>query len=224
MQKPNPSVRVHPDAGDASRLCAPRFCMNTKEGLMTTNRCKNSGILFIPGWIALALAMLFTGLQPASLQAKSKSLTPKTVKQFIASYPDVRKIAVHHAAATGADVATAKDKFAAVIQVASDKSLARKVDAAVQPHGFNDTKEWMSVAESVGQAYAHIKAGGDDKAKRKLEKAISKINKMSFLSDKQKDKLAKEMREKAGALLDPPPPENIAAVEPMVGEIEAVVK
>jgi hypothetical protein len=191
---------------------------------MTTNRRKNSGFLFIPGWVAFVLAALLGGIYPASLAAKSKSLTPQTVKQFIATYPEVKKIAVSEAAAKGGNVATSKDKIAAVIEAASDKSIAKKVDAAIQPHGFSDTKEWMSVAESVGKAYAHIKAGGDDKTKRKLEKALAKINKMDFLTDEQKEKLMKKVREKAGTVLEPPPPENIAAVQPMVGEIEAVLR
>jgi hypothetical protein len=46
---------------------------------------------------------------------------------------------------------------------------------------------------------------------------------MDFLSDKQKEKLTEGIRKKAGAVLEPPP-ENIAAVEPMVGDIDAVVK
>lgn len=192
---------------------------------MTMKRHRNSGMLFISGWIAFALMMLLGGLNPSALQAKSKTLTTQTVKQFLASYPDVRKIAVSEATSTGADVATAKDKFAAVIQVASDKSLAKKVDAAVKPHGFRDAKEWMSVAESVGKAYMHLKTGsGDAKNQKKMEKALAKIDKMDFLSEKQKEKLTKGIRKKAGAVLEPPPPENIAAVEPMVGDIEAVVK
>ena len=192
---------------------------------MTMKRRRNSGMLFISGWIAFALVMLLGGLDPSDVQAKSKTLTTQTVKQFLASYPDVRKVAVSEAAGTGADVATAKDKFAAVIQVASDKSLAKKMDAAVKPHGFRDAKEWMSVAESVGKAYMHLKTGGGDaKNQKKMEKALAKIDKMDFLSDKQKEKLTKGIRKKAGAVLEPPPPENIAAVEPMVGDIEAVVK
>lgn len=196
---------------------------------MTTNRRRNNGILFTSRWIAFALIALLGGLDPTALQAKAKTLTAQTVKRFLASYPDVRKIAISQAASTGANVATAKDKFAAVIQVASDKSLAKKVDAAVQPHGFSDTKEWMLVAESIGKAYVHIKTGGktggdDAKNQKKMEKALAKIDKMDFLSEKQKEKLTKGIREKAGPVLEPPPPENLAAVQPMVGEIEAVVK
>lgn len=192
---------------------------------MTMKRRRNGRVLFISGWIVFTLAILLGGQGPSDVQAKSKTLTTQTVKQFLASYPDVRKLAVSEAASTGADVATAKDKFAAVIQVASDKSLTKKVDAAVKPHGFKDAKEWMSVAESVGKAYMHLKTGGGDaKKQKKMEKALAKIDKLDFLSDEQKEKLTKGIRKKAGAVLEPPPPENIAAVEPMVGDIEAMVK
>ena len=191
---------------------------------MTMHLRKHSGTYGVHGWIAVALAIFFTGAVAMGAAAEARILTRQTVKQFVASFPDVRSIAVSHAADKGQNIADAEDSLAAVIQAVSDKSIAKKVDAAVQHHGFGSSGEWMSVAQSVGLAYAHIKSGGDDKKQRKIDKAIAKINKMDFLSDKQKQKLAKGVREQAGVLLDAPPPENIAAVEPMVGEIEAVMK
>ncbi len=157
--------------------------------------------------------------------SKEKRLTEPEVKRFIASYPDVKKIVVGYVKEKKTGVSDPKSGFAAVIAAATDKSVRGRVDTAVQAHGFAGSKEWVQVAESIGHAYAHIKSGGADaKAQRKLEKAIRKIEKMDFLTDEQRKKLASEVREKAGMILEPSPPENVAAVEPMVAQIEAVVK
>ena len=176
-------------------------------------------------WIAVLLAVSCCSQQAAMANSKEKRLTEPEVKRFIASYPDVKKIVVGYVKEKKTGVSDPKSGFAAVIAAATDKSVRGRVDTAVQAHGFAGSKEWVQVAESIGHAYAHIKSGGADaKAQRKLEKAIRKIEKMDFLTDEQRKKLASEVREKAGMILEPSPPENVAAVEPMVAQIEAVVK
>ncbi len=147
------------------------------------------------------------------------------VKQFIASFPAVKTIAVSHAAEKGKAVASTKDNLAAVIEAVSDKSIADRVNKAVKVHGFKDAKEWVAVGESVGRVYAHLKVGTvDGRAKKKLDKAISKIEKNDFLNEKQKQQLVKALRSGADEALEPPPEENVTAVRPMVAELEAAVK
>jgi hypothetical protein len=156
--------------------------------------------------------------------AKSRILTQRTVEKFVESYPEVKAIAVKHAARKKIQEGDSKAQLAAVIQVISDEAVAHEIDGAVRPHGFSDAQQWASVGESIARAYAHIKGGAAmSKAERKLEKTIKKIRKSGILGNKQKTKLIKALREGAGAVLEPPPPENLAAVEPMIGEIEAVV-
>jgi len=46
--------------------------MNTKVELMTMKRHRNSGMLFISGWIVFALVTLLGGLDPSDVLAKSK--------------------------------------------------------------------------------------------------------------------------------------------------------
>ncbi len=188
-------------------------------------RSYESGVRFLVTlWMSVLLAVSFA-TQHAVADPKQKRLTQHEVKQFIASYPDVKKIVVSYAKEKKTGVSEAKSGLAMVIAVASDKSVRGRVDTAVKAHGFDNSKEWVEVAESVGHAYAHIKSGGAEaKAERKVEKAIRKIKKMDFLTDEQKKKLVSEVREKAGDLLAPPPPENVAAVEPMVAQLESVVK
>jgi hypothetical protein len=156
--------------------------------------------------------------------AKTQALTQDTVKQFIASFPAVKAIAVSHAVEKGKAVASTKDNLAAVIEAVSDKSVADRVNKAVKAHGFKDAKEWAAVAQSVGQVYAHLKVGtADGRAKKKLDKAIAKIEKNNFLDDKQKQQLVKALRSGADGVLEPPPEQNVTAVKPMVAELEAVV-
>lgn len=189
------------------------------------NVLKRSNAICRPILACFALAgLLAVSNAPVSV-AKSLILTKAAVKRFVASYPDVKSVAEKHAAQKGTSLAGAKDHLAALIDIASDEAAIQEIDTAVQAHGFEDTKQWISVAESVGRAYAHIKAGSaKGKAERKLEKAIAKIEKNSILSDGQKAKLIKALREGADAVLEAPPPENVAAVEPMVADIDAVMQ
>jgi hypothetical protein len=169
-----------------------------------------------------ALILVFAA--PDQSWAKTQALTQDTVKQFIASFPAVKAIAVSHAVEKGKAVASTKDNLAAVIEAVSDKSVADRVNKAVKAHGFKDAKEWAAVAQSVGQVYAHLKVGtADGRAKKKLDKAIAKIEKNNFLDDKQKQQLVKALRSGADGMLEPPPEQNVTAVKPMVAELEAVV-
>ena len=182
-----------------------------------------AAIFMAGGLVAFTLASMLAAAEPAS--AKTQALTQDMVKQFIASFPAVKTIAVRHAAEKGKAVASTKDNLAAVIEAVSDKSIADRVNKAVKAHGFKDAKEWVAVGESVGRVYAHLKVGTvDGRAKKKLDKAISKIEKNDFLNDKQKQQLVKALRSGADEALEPPPEENVTAVRPMVAELEAAVK
>jgi len=160
--------------------------------------------------------------------ADSMRLTQASVKKFISSYPEVKSIAVTQAAAKGSKIAGAGNPLLAVVEAASDDTIKTEIDTTARRHGFRDGKEWFGVAKSVGQAYAHMKAGtgggGGAKANQQLEKAISKIEDNDFLSEKQKKKLVNALREGASSVLEPPPAENMAVVKAMAPEIEAVVK
>ncbi len=177
----------------------------------------------------LALAFLvLTAISAASMlplsssaNAKVQILTTTAVEKFLDSYPEVRSIAVSEGREKGAEIGSASNQLAAVIAAASDDTVSPKIDSAVQNHGFADARQWLSVGRSVAHAYAHIKAGGQkSRAQRKVEKAIKRIEKMGFLSDKQKQKLIDNVRKGADELLEDPPAENVAAVTPMMDQIE----
>lgn len=177
---------------------------------------------------ALALSSPIAAI-PAGLatiaEAKTAALSTETIDKFCQSLPEVKKITVKHARQKGKDVAGAADQLTAVLAAVGDDEGQKEVEAAVRAHGFAGTKEWLAVGRSIATAYAHIKTGGvSDKAQKKLEKAIRKIEKNDFLSDKQKAELIKALRKGADEALEAPPAENVAAVRPMVGKIEAVMQ
>lgn len=182
----------------------------------------NRSVALVLAVLGLAATMMLGTMTPGS--AKDQILTKRTVELFLASYPDVKTITERHARQKGAQLAGATDQLAAVIQAASDDAIVGEIDSAVQVHGFTGASQWVSIATSVGRAYAHLRHGEKvTKANRKLDKAIAKIEKNGFLNNKQKAKLIKALREGAGELLEVPPEENIATVQPLQGEIDAVI-
>lgn len=189
--------------------------------MTSSHHLKTLLALFLSSFAVIAISTIGCA---QNADAKSRILTQKTIKQFVASYPAVKAIAVKHAAEQDIQETDSKVQLLAVIQTISDEAVMQEVEGAIRPHGFSDAREWASIGESIARAYAHIKAGSQkSKAERKLEKAIRKIEKSVFLSGKQKANLIKALREGANDLLEPPPPENIAAVEPMIDEIEAMM-
>jgi hypothetical protein len=179
--------------------------------------------MLVSGLAALILVSGLAASKPAA--AKTQILTEDLVKHFIASFPAVKTIAVSRGAEKGKSLASAKNTLAAVIEAVSDKAIAGEVDQAVKAHGFKNAKQWAAVGESVGRVYVHLKLGSADaNAKKKLNKAIAKIEKNDFLNDKQKQQLVSALRSGAEAALEPPPEENVTAVKPMVAQLEAVVK
>lgn len=159
--------------------------------------------------------------------AESARLTQASVKKFIASYPEIRTIAVTEGKTKSKKIGAADNQLMAVVEAASDDAIKGKIDVTAQRHGFRDSDEWFGVARSVGMAYAHVKAGtggGDAKVQKKVEKALAKIDDMDFLSDKQKKKLKDAAQKGAAVALEPQLPENVAVVKSMAPDIEAVVK
>lgn len=185
-----------------------------------------------PAWIrlrdvgaTLLIAIVFALGSQHSSHAKEAELDRAMVKQFLASVPDVKAIAVRQATEGGGKIMASDNSIAALLQLASDDDARTEIEAAVQPYGFKGAKQWFQVAQAVSRAYIHIKVGpSESKAQQKLRKTIAKIEKNDFLSDKQKRKLVKAITDGADLALEPPPEQNIAAVKPMMKEIDAAVK
>lgn len=174
--------------------------------------------------MAVVAAFAVSAMLSTGVNAERARLTTASVKQFLASYPAVKAVAVRRASANGQKISTGKEALAAVVEVASDKAIKGEIETAARAHGFRDAKEWSGVGQSIAVTYAHLKLSPEDeKNRRKIEKAIAKIQKNDLLSDKAKRKLIDAIRGGVDAV-EPPPAENIAVVKPMMAEIDAVVK
>jgi hypothetical protein len=177
-----------------------------------------------PLMAAMAAIVVLTLSYTGASAADQARLTPASVKQFLASYPAVKAIAVRRASANGQKITSGKEALAAVVQAASDKAIKGEIETAAKAHGFRDAKEWSGVGQSIAVTYAHLKLSPDDEKNRlKMEKTIAKIQKNDLLNDKAKRKLIEAIRGGADAI-EPPPADNVAVVKPMVAEIDAVVK
>jgi hypothetical protein len=96
----------------------------------------------------LALSLLTPGAAKAA-NAEAARLTQATVKRFIASYPEVKSLAVSHAQAKGKKIGHSDNALLAVVEAASDDTLKGQVDGAARRHGFRDGKEWFGVARPM---------------------------------------------------------------------------
>jgi hypothetical protein len=171
-------------------------------------------------------------LGAAQVSASTLILTKDMVSRFVASFPEVKMIALREGLSASAKAKEkGKDNPVAVIVAAiSRKELRDEVQGVVARHGFRSVKDWAKTAKSIGEAYIHITAGGAaaadaskemDDHRSSVEKEIAKLG---FLSDKQKKKLMDKYDEASDGLDDAPPPQNVAIVTEMKPQIEAVVK
>src|SRR3990172_555669 len=106
----------------------------------------------------VAVGFLATACGPFAM-AQTAKLTQTSVKRFIASYPEVKRIAVSQATAKGKKLVGADNPLMAVLEAASDDTIKGEIDVTAKQHGFRDGKEWFGVARSIGVAYAHMKVG-----------------------------------------------------------------
>jgi predicted component of type VI protein secretion system len=157
--------------------------------------------------------------------AQNAKLSTQTVKHFIASFPQVKAVVVQHGIESAGKASDDANTLSTVIEAATDETLQTHIDEVVLANGFRNTKDWLSAAQSITKCYAYLKLSPSQaKMRRKLEKAIRKIKKNDFLSDKQKRKLIEAVRANFGAVMEEPPAENLAAVKPFVADLDALVK
>ena len=176
--------------------------------------------------ISVAAGIALLGAFVTASFAEPVRLTDASVKQFIASFPAVKAVAVKYAVSKGMKVATTngKETLITVLSIIGDDSLKTDAEAVVKPYGFEDINEWLGVAKSVSLTYAHLKLSPEDLKKRqKIEKTIAKIEKNDFLPKKAKKEMIEAAREGLD-MVENPPAENVEAVKPRLAELEAVVK
>ncbi|MGA7325915.1 MAG: hypothetical protein WBX25_15885 [Rhodomicrobium sp.] len=186
------------------------------------------GIKNLTGGILFGLAFAVISAI-GSAAAKDVPLTQDNVTRFLASFAEMRDIAIAEGLRTGMDSEAAKNPLAAVLKAIKSSKLKTDAERIAVSHGFKNLAGWIGTGRSVAQAYLFIKAGSARGiARATLDKnkdnAISQLEKLGLLSDDSKKKLKDNLDDLSDQLAREPPPGNVAVVRPMMADIEAAVK
>jgi hypothetical protein len=180
------------------------------------------------GGVLIGLALVLSSAT-GTAAAKEQILTEDSVSRFLASFSEMRMIAITEGLKTGTDSEAAKNPLGAVLKAIKSSKLKTEAGKIAAAHGFADLTDWAGAGRSIAQAYIFITAGpAHGIARETLEKnkdaAITQLEKLGFLSAKSKEKLKENLNSLEDQLAREPPPENVAIVKKMKGDIDAAVK
>ncbi len=173
------------------------------------------------------LAAVLSAIGPAA--AKDVALTPDNVSRFLASFSDMRAIAMVEGVQAGMDPETSKNPVGGIVKAIKSSKLQAQAQGIAVKHGFADIKEWSDTGRAIGQAYLYVTAGpARGIAREALDKnkdtAIKELEKLGLLNEKQKERLKENLDDLSDQLAREPPPQNVAVVQEMKPDIEAAVK
>jgi hypothetical protein len=194
-----------------------------QQGYASMADFKKRARLIVFGLAAAVLSAI------GSAAAKDVALTQDNVSRFLASFSEMRAIALSEGMQAGMDVESSKNPIGVIVKaIKSSKLQAQAQDISVK-HGFADLKEWSDTGRAIGQAYLYVRAGpARGIARETLDKnkdaAISQLEKLGLLNEKQKERLKENLDDLSDQLAREPPPQNVAVVEEMKPDIEAAVK
>src|SRR5258706_6380163 len=188
---------------------------------MGTLRHLASGIL-----LGLAVAVFSMG---GATAAKEVALTEDSVSRFLASFGEIRIIAVSEGLKASTDPDARNNPVAAVIKAIKSSKLQKEAKTVAVKHGFLDMREWADTGKAIGQAYLYVTTGPSrGVAKATLDKhkdnAMKQLEKLGVLNEKQKQKLRENLDDASDQLSREPPPENVAVVKQMKPDIDAALK
>jgi hypothetical protein len=199
------------------------FDRHRKKGASSVGNLKNliGGVLF---GLVLALTAAI-----GSAAAKEQLLTEDSVSRFLASFSEMRMIAISEGLKTGADSEASKNPLGAVLKAIKSSKLKTEAGKIAAAHGFADLKDWTGAGRSIAQAYLFITVGpghgiARDTLERNKDAAISQLEKYGLLSAKSKEKFKERLDSWKDQLAREPPPENVAIVKKMKANIDAAVK
>ena len=173
------------------------------------------------------LAAALTAIGPAA--AKDAALTRDNVSRFLASFSEMRAIALSEGVEAGAEADAAKNPIGVIVKAIKSSKLQAKAKDISAAHGFAGLKEWSDTGRAIGQAYLFVTSGpAQGIARETLDKnkdqAIKQLEKLGIVTGKQKEKLKENLDDLSDQLSREPPPQNVAIVKEMKADIEAAVK
>ncbi len=174
----------------------------------------------------LAAAVL-SAIGPAA--AKDMALTQDNVSRFLASFSEMRAIALSEGMQAGMDAETSKNPVGVVVKAIKSSRLQTQAKSIAVKYGFADVKEWSDTGKAIGQAYVYVTAGpargiARDTLDKNKDAAIKQLEKLGLLNEKQKERLKDNLDDLSDQLTREPPQQNVAVVQEMKPDIEATVK
>ena len=184
---------------------------------------KKRPALILFGLLAAVLSAI------GSAAAKDVALTQDNVTRFLASFSEMRAIAMSEGMKTGMDAEITKNPVGVIVKAIKSSKLQGKAQDIAVKHGFADIKEWSETGRAIGQAYLYVTAGpargiARDTLDKNKDIAIKELEKLGLLNEKQKERLKENLDDLSDQLAREPPPQNVAVVEEMKPDIEAAVK
>ncbi len=182
----------------------------------------------LAGNLAVGLAALvFLGAGQAF--AKDVALTQDNVSRFLASFSQMRLIAIGEGLKAGSDAGAAKNPIGAVVKAIKSSKLQTEAKSIAASHGFADLKEWFDTGKAIGQAYVFVKYGpaqgiARDTIDKNKDRAIKELEKLGLVNENQKEKLKEHLDDLGDQLAKEPLQQNVAVVREMKPDIEAAVK
>jgi hypothetical protein len=175
---------------------------------------------------ALALALFLAG---GTAVAKEAALTEDSVTRFLASFGEMRDIAIAEGLKTGMDSETAKNPLGAVLKAIKNSKLKEQAEKSAKAHGFADLKDWGETGKAVAESYIYITVGpvrgvSRDALEKNKADALKMAEKYGFVhagNKKQAQDLADSITD---GLSREPPAANVAIIKKMKPDIDAAVK
>ncbi len=180
-----------------------------------------------PLFIAMVCIGLAIGSAPAA--AKDVLLTQESVSRFLASFAEMRALALREGLTAATDGDLRKNPIGVVLKAIKSSKLRTEAETIAANNGFSTLKDWLDHGRAVAQAYVYITAGSSRGAAKAAvaqhkDDAMKALDKLGILNDKQKQKARENIDGLAEQLAKEPPPENTAIVRQMKPEIDAAVK
>jgi hypothetical protein len=184
---------------------------------------KKRGGLILFGLVTAVLSAI------GSAAARDVALTQDNVTRFLASFSEMRAIALSEGVKAGMDAETSKNPVGVIVKAIKSSKLQGQAQDIAAKHGFADIKEWSETGRAIGQAYLFVTAGpARGVARETLDKnkdaAIKQLEKLGLLNEKQKERLKENLEDLSDQLAREPPPQNLAVVQEMKPDIDAAVK
>lgn len=181
------------------------------------------------------ISLILVGLAAAvltaigSAAAKDVALTQDNVSRFLASFSEMRAIALSEGVQTGMEAEASKNPIGIIVKAIKSSKLQAKAQDISAAHGFAGLKEWSDTGRAIGQAYLYVTSGpaqgiARDTLDKNKDQAIKQLEKLGLVTGNQKEKLKESLDDLSDQLAREPPPQNVAVVKEMKADIDAAVK